>query len=331
MTALHPCAQSCFVCVTVAAAFRNPGFAPSVWLTSLPVSVLPGQLLWRRFNSACPPSHSALRATFVQLLPLVEMYYKWVLCKDCSNLWDLMVRFDSEAKLGSHELGRSMLQMLHGDEGGLQIVPPPVLMPPPVSPFTAIRFTFAAMDVALQAMRPQVHIALDVTCLCSLPGRSCGQLAPHCACYHIGLCPSPFNANFDSPKVFVGLPTVSFVPIPPVAICFRGLWVPGFFRSSYLFVFSLAASASTAFLRLQWSLCPPPTSSSRLTSTLLRRANIDTALRPGSSISPFSLDPSFEIFFSFAFYRHCLKRASNPAHDGRLGVMWFLVQCVQLN
>ena len=245
-------------------------------LTSFPACVLPGQLLWRRFNSACPPSHSALRATFVQLLPLVEMYCKWVLCEECSNLWDLMVRFDSEAELGSHELGRSMLQMLHGDEGGLHIMPPPLPAPTAVSPFAATRATLAAMDVALQTMRPQVHIDLDVTCLCSLPGRSCCQLAPHCGCSHAGLCPSPFNAIFDLTIVFFGLPTMPFVSIPPVAICFLGLVVPGFCCTSCLFVFSLTAFTSAAFLRLQWRLCPPPTPSALLASSLLQRPNIGT-------------------------------------------------------
>jgi hypothetical protein len=284
--------------------------------------VLPGQLLWRRFNSACPPSHNALRATFVQLLPLVEMYCKWVLCENCSNLWDLMVRFDSEAELGSHELGRSMLQMLHGDEGGLQIMRPPVVVLPQISPFAAIRSTLAAMDVALQAMRPQVHIACDVTCFCSLPGYSCGQLARHCSCYHVGLCPSPFNANSNSPIFFVGLPSVSFVPIPPVAIFNRGLWVPGFLATPGRSCSRLQLGFSSAFLRLQCCLCLSPTSSRRLASTLLRNVQgIDTAIQPGSSIIAFSMHPSLNFFCFICFLSgNWLRQASYPAQHGRLGV-----------
>ena len=81
--------------------------------------------MWRRFNLACNPSHHALRATCMQLFSLVEMYYKWELQEDCTNLWELMLCFDSEAGLETHELGRSMLLMLRDNEVRLQVLPPP--------------------------------------------------------------------------------------------------------------------------------------------------------------------------------------------------------------
>ena len=81
--------------------------------------------MWRRHESASNPSHHALRATCMQLLPLVEMYCKWELQEDCTNLRALMLCFDSEVALETHELGRSMLLMLDDDDNGLQILPPP--------------------------------------------------------------------------------------------------------------------------------------------------------------------------------------------------------------
>lgn len=60
----------------------------------------------------------------MQLLPLVEMYCKWELKEDCSNLQELMLQFDSEAELETHELGRSLLHMLRDDDIGLRVPPP---------------------------------------------------------------------------------------------------------------------------------------------------------------------------------------------------------------
>lgn len=82
--------------------------------------------MWRHLDPACLPSHRAVCATCAQLLPLIEMYCKWELQEDYSNLWELMLRFDSEADLATHDLGRSLLLMLHDDDAGMQIVPPRV-------------------------------------------------------------------------------------------------------------------------------------------------------------------------------------------------------------
>jgi hypothetical protein len=49
------------------------------------------------------------------------MYCKWELEEDCSNLWALMLRFDSEADLETHDLGRSLLLMLRSDGPGQEL------------------------------------------------------------------------------------------------------------------------------------------------------------------------------------------------------------------
>ena len=85
-----------------------------------------------------------------------------------------MVRFDCEAELSLHDLGRSMLAMLHADDDDTpRLLPAGVHMPARVSPFDAIRTSLAAMDVTLQTMRPQVQLAVDATCLCSHEERTC--------------------------------------------------------------------------------------------------------------------------------------------------------------
>jgi hypothetical protein len=63
------------------------------WFRFFFVHVSVGQLVWRRFDPACIPSHRAVCTTCVQLLPLIEMYCKWELQDDCNNLWELMLRF----------------------------------------------------------------------------------------------------------------------------------------------------------------------------------------------------------------------------------------------
>jgi hypothetical protein len=64
----------------------------------------------------------------MQLLPLVEMYCRWELEEDCSDLNALMRRFDSESVLETHELGRSLLLMLRDEDDGLRVLPPPCIL-----------------------------------------------------------------------------------------------------------------------------------------------------------------------------------------------------------
>ena len=44
------------------------------------------------------------------------MFCKWELQEDCTNLRALMLRFDSEEELDSHELGRSLLFMVRNED-----------------------------------------------------------------------------------------------------------------------------------------------------------------------------------------------------------------------
>lgn len=116
-----------------------------------------GQLVWRRHRGSSTPSHHALRATCMELLPLLEMYYRWELEEDCGNLRTLMVRFDSEASLEMHELGRSLLLMIRDDDIGLQFPPTHQESVAPSNPFDAIRGRLAAVDLAFQSLHAQVN------------------------------------------------------------------------------------------------------------------------------------------------------------------------------
>ena len=97
----------------------------------------------------------------MQLLPLVEMYCRYELQEDCSNLQALMERFDSVSELESHDLGRSLLRMVRDEEDGLlaysersHVEPSPNLG---TDPFGAVRARLAAVDLAFQSLQAQVH------------------------------------------------------------------------------------------------------------------------------------------------------------------------------
>ena len=114
--------------------------------------------MWHRYVHMPPPSHHAIRTTCMQLLPLVEMYCKWMLLEDCSNLHALMCRFDSELELESHELGRSLLFMIQDDDVGLVSMPLPPLAHVPHNPFHDVRERLSAAAIAIQGLHPQVHM-----------------------------------------------------------------------------------------------------------------------------------------------------------------------------
>ena len=128
------------------------------------LGVSAGQLVWRRHTQFPPPSHHAVRTTCMQLLPLVEMFCKWELLEDCSDLGALMHRFDSETELESHELGRSLLYMIRNDDAALPhgFRHEPTLVPG--NPFSVLRERLAAVDLAIHCLHPQVHCSLVVTC-----------------------------------------------------------------------------------------------------------------------------------------------------------------------
>ena len=127
-----------------------------------------GQLVWRRHAHPPPPSRHAIRATCMELLPLVEMYCRWELAEDCSNLQALMLRFDSEEELESHALGRSLLFMVRDDEVGAESLPRLTTVAAPCDPFRDVRERLAAAGSAIDGIQQHVHPFLHLSCMCNL-------------------------------------------------------------------------------------------------------------------------------------------------------------------
>ena len=94
----------------------------------------------------------------MQLLPLVEMFCKWELEEDCTDLWALMVRFDSEVELESHELGRSLLFMVRDDAAGLDILPVSAPVVVVANPFDVVRERLSAAANAIRGLHQQVQL-----------------------------------------------------------------------------------------------------------------------------------------------------------------------------
>ena len=129
-----------------------------------------GELVWRRHGRTSNPSRHALRTTCMELLPIVEMYCKYELQDDCSNLRELMVRFDSEAELQTHELGRSLLHMLDDDDAGMEMYAQRMQLDAPSNPFDSIRTRLAEIDSAFRALQPQVRLPVDINLRDTLAG-----------------------------------------------------------------------------------------------------------------------------------------------------------------
>lgn len=116
--------------------------------------------MWRRHAVPNNPSPCAICATCMQFLPLVKIYCKWDLEEDCTNLRALVLCFDSEAELDTHELGRSLLLVLPDDDIVLQVLPPRQLAAA-VNPFDAIGSRLAAIDNAFHSLQPHVDPVVD--------------------------------------------------------------------------------------------------------------------------------------------------------------------------
>ena len=127
-----------------------------------------GQLVWRRFEGLPAPSSHAIRAACMQLLPVVEMYCKYMLQEDCGNLRALMLRFDDEEELQTHDLGRSLLFMIRDDESGLESFSRRSNAVAPQNPFDAVRAGIAAVDLAFVGLRPQGQVAPGLYVQCNL-------------------------------------------------------------------------------------------------------------------------------------------------------------------
>ena len=136
-------------------------------------SMRPGQLVWRRLQHCPSPSSHAIRSTCMQVLPLVEMFCRWELQEDCSNLQVLMERFESVAELESHGLGRSLLCMVRDEDDRIRSYSErrnPLAAPPATADaFHAVRQRLAAVDIAFQGLQPQVHIEVGHAGLLASP------------------------------------------------------------------------------------------------------------------------------------------------------------------
>lgn len=124
--------------------------------------------MWRHLLRLPSPSRHEVRAKCMQLLPLCEKYCKFVLEDDCSDLRALMLRFDNERELESHELGRSLLLMIRDDDdNGLDRLHSRMQFTVASSPFDAVRAGLAAVDVAFRGIRPQVHAVMGLCGTCN--------------------------------------------------------------------------------------------------------------------------------------------------------------------
>ena len=94
----------------------------------------------------------------MQLLPVVEMFCKWELQEDCTDLVSLMHRFDSQHELESHALGRSLLAMLADEDGCFESAPEEAPIAARPSPFDSVRERLAAAASAIRHLQVQAHL-----------------------------------------------------------------------------------------------------------------------------------------------------------------------------
>ena len=79
-----------------------------------------------------------------------------------------MRRFDSEAQLESHELGRSLLFMVRDNGVGFDSLPRLSPIDLPINPFNVVRDRLAAVDLALNGLHPQVHPLMGLVSISKL-------------------------------------------------------------------------------------------------------------------------------------------------------------------
>ena len=129
-----------------------------------------GQILWRRLLRLPPPSHHGIRTACMQILPAVERYCRAELQEDCGDLHQLMLRFDDEAELQSHELGRSLLHMVRDEDDGLGSLSRRIHIDAPQNPFDVVRARIAAVDLAFRGLRPQLQVVPGFNVACKRAG-----------------------------------------------------------------------------------------------------------------------------------------------------------------
>lgn len=91
----------------------------------------------------------------MQLLPLVEMFCKWELEEDCTDLLSLMHRFDSQQQLESHVLGRSLLAMIADEDGCFETAPHQIPIVARPNLFDSVRERLATAASAIQDLQVQ--------------------------------------------------------------------------------------------------------------------------------------------------------------------------------
>ena len=139
-----------------------------------------------------------------------------------------MLRFDSEADLESHELGRSLLLMIRDEDIGLQVPPPRVHFSTPVNPFDAIRSRLAAVDIAFEALQPQVHVVLDFPSSCSMPRMLFMPLDTAFCLFSHSQRHASMNVKYCSPIFCATSLSVAFVRHRLVGTCIQIVFAPMF-------------------------------------------------------------------------------------------------------
>jgi hypothetical protein len=113
--------------------------------------------VWSRHAHLPLPTKHAIWNTCMQLLPLVEMYCRWELQEDCSDLEALMHRYDSEIELETHKLGRSLLLMLRNDDVRFDCLARRVDIKAHANPIDVVRERLAATAMAIEDLHMQVR------------------------------------------------------------------------------------------------------------------------------------------------------------------------------
>lgn len=123
----------------------------------------------------------------------------------------MMLRFDTEASLEMHELGRSLLLMIRDDDIGTQFAQAQQQFVAPVDPFAAIRGRLAAVDLTFQSLHAQVHAHVD-----GFPSVAAAQMRcvspATAACYVMGLLPSQYLAM----KIMTPIPRLEVFHTTPI-------------------------------------------------------------------------------------------------------------------
>lgn len=192
--------------------------------------------MWRRHATGTSPSPHAVRATCTALLPLVEMFCRWELQEDCTNLEELLLRFDSETELQSHELGRALLSMVRSDEEGLpaflQQLQRDATQHMVADPFQAVRERLAAVDTVIQTLQPQV--LPDIGCIVEFTFLENLLCTFRCSSVTWHPCSSVPRTAWQSGCC--GLIQIS-LSVPILALSYHDFSIPWLFRHSVPWVF----------------------------------------------------------------------------------------------